>query len=237
VTAHVALVTGGATGIGRAGVFELAKRGYRVVVNHLRQTEQAVILADDVGGVALEADVAEANSVAGMVAYVEEHVGPIAVAVCYAGVDHHLTLAETDDVTWERSLRVTLGGCLNVIAAVSPYMRSRRSGSVVTVSSELALVGASGHVAYVAAKAAILGLTRAAARELAPSVIRVNAVAPGPTDTGILTEHQRSPGHFAPIRLGRLGTAEEVAMSIVNVAEETCTTGQVYSPNSGIAVR
>jgi NAD(P)-dependent dehydrogenase (short-subunit alcohol dehydrogenase family) len=108
---------------------------------------------------------------------------------------------------------------------------------VVTVSSELALVGDSGHVACVAAKAAILGLTRAAARELAPSGIRVNTVAPGPTDTDILTEHRRSSGHFAPIPLGRLGTAEEVAMSIVNVAEETCTTGQVYSPNSGIAVR
>ena len=88
-----------------------------------------------------------------------------------------------------------------------------------------------------AAKAAILGLTRAAASELAPSGIRVNAVAPGPTDTDIFTERWRAPGHLAQIPLGRLGTAEEVATSIANLAEETWTTGQVYSPNSGIVIQ
>ncbi len=237
MTVQVALVTGGATGIGQATVFELAKRGYQVVVNHFGQPEDASRLADDVGGLAFDADVADVEEVAVMVRHVEEHLGPIAVVVCCAGFDHELSLAETDDDVWERSLRVMLGGCLHLIAAVSPYMRARRSGSVVTVSSELALTGDSGHVAYVAAKAAILGLTRAAARELAPAGIRVNSVAPGPTDTAMLTKRWRVPEYLAQIPLGRFGDPEELATSIVNVAEDTWTTGQVYSPNGGIVIQ
>jgi 2-hydroxycyclohexanecarboxyl-CoA dehydrogenase len=237
VTVQVAAVTGGATGIGQATVYELAKRGYQVVVNHMGQTEAAAMLADDVGGVTFDADVADATAVAGMVSHIEEQLGPIAVAVCCAGFDHDLSLAETDDTVWDRSLKVILGGCLNVIAAVAPYMRARGSGSVVTVSSELALIGDPGHVAYVAAKAAILGLTRAAAVELAPAGIRVNSVAPGPTDTAMLTERWRVPGYLAQIPLGRYGSPEELATSIVNVAEDTWTTGQVYSPNGGIVIQ
>src|SRR6202012_619247 len=118
---------------------------------------------------------------------------PVAVAVACAGFHQDRTLVDTDDALWERSLRVILGGCLNLIAAVAPGMRTRGRGSVVTVSSELALIGDAGHVAYVTAKAAVLGLTRAAARELAPDGIRVNSIAPGPTDTAMLTERWRVP--------------------------------------------
>jgi 3-oxoacyl-[acyl-carrier protein] reductase len=237
VTVQVALVTGGATGIGRATVLVLAKRGYRVVVNHVGRADDAARLADDVGGVAFDADVADVAAVAGMVADVEDKVGPLAAVICSAGYDRRLPLAETDDATWERSMRVMLGGCLNVITASSRYMRTRRTGSVVTVSSGLALIGDSEHVAYVAAKAAILGLTRAAARELAPVGIRVNAVAPGPTDVALDTPGRQDPECLARIPLGRLGTPEEVASAIVNLAEDTWTTGQVYSPNGGTVIQ
>jgi 2-hydroxycyclohexanecarboxyl-CoA dehydrogenase len=237
VTVKVAVVTGGATGIGQATVIELAKRGYQAVVNHFGQAEDAGRLADDVGGMPVDADVADVGAVADMVKHVEEQLGPIVVVVCCAGFDQDLSLAETDDGVWDRSLQVMLGGCLNLITAVSPYMRPRRCGSIVTVSSELALIGDSGHVAYVAAKSAILGLTRAAAVELAPAGIRVNSVAPGPTDTAMLTERWRVPEYLAQIPLGRFGEPGELATSIVNLAEDTWTTGQVYSPNGGIVIQ
>jgi 3-oxoacyl-[acyl-carrier protein] reductase len=231
------VVTGGATGIGRATVLELGKRGYRVAVNHLGQEKEATLVADEVSGMAFDADVADAAAVAAMVAETELVLGPVEVAVCCAGFDHDVTLEEMDDATWNRTLHVLLGGCVNVIAAVGPYMRARGRGSIVTISSELALLGDRDHVDYVTAKAAILGLTRAMAHELAPSGVRVNAIAPGPTDTGILTDRWRAPKYIAEIPLGRLGRPDELAASIVNLAESTWTTGQVVSPNGGTVIQ
>lgn len=237
MSAPTALVTGGASGIGRATVVELAKRGYAVAVNHLQREPEATAVADEIGGLAVEADVADPVAVADMVSFVERTLGPVDVAVCCAGFDQDRPLEETDDACWNRSLRVMLGGCAHVIAAVAPTMRARQSGSIVTISSELALIGDHGHVGYVTAKAAILGLTRAMARELAGFGIRVNAIAPGPTDTAMLDGRWRDPAYLASIPLGRFGTPEELASSIVGLAEATWTTGQVLSPNGGIVIQ
>jgi 3-oxoacyl-[acyl-carrier protein] reductase len=237
LSAPAALVTGGATGIGRATAFALTKQGYRVAVGHLNQEADAGAVADELGGMAYDADVSDPAAVAAMVAATEATLGPIGVAVCCAGFDHETPLAEIDDALWDRSLRVMLGGCVNVIAAVSPAMRTRGTGSIVTISSELALLGDSDHVDYVCAKAAILGLTRAMAHELAPAGIRVNAVAPGPTDTGLLTDRWREKDYLASIPLGRLGRPDEIAAVIVGVAESTYMTGQVVSPNGGVVIQ
>jgi 2-hydroxycyclohexanecarboxyl-CoA dehydrogenase len=237
LTLPAALVTGGATGIGRSTVRELGKRGYRVAVNHLGQPDQAADVADEVGGMAFDTDVADRVAVSAMVAQIERELGPIGVAVCSAGFDQNLRLEETDDATWQRTLHVLLGGCVNVIGAVAPRMRARGGGSIVLVSSELALIGDHGHVAYVAAKAAVLGLTRSMAHELAPDGIRVNCICPGPTDTGLLTSRWRAPEYLASIPLGRLGRPDEVATAIAGLAEATWTTGQVVSPNGGVVIQ
>jgi len=237
VTTPTALVTGGATGIGRATVHELARRGYAVGVGHLQQAAEADLVAEKAGGRAFEADVADPDAVGRMVADVEAALGPVQVAVCCAGVLEPMSLEATADASWARSLRVILGGTVNVIAAVSPRMKQRRSGSLVTISSELALIGQQGPVAYVTAKAAIFGLTRAMAHELAPFGVRVNCVAPGPTDTAMLHEEWRVQEYLDTIPLGRFGAPQEIAASIVGLAEATWTTGQILSPNGGVVIQ
>jgi 2-hydroxycyclohexanecarboxyl-CoA dehydrogenase len=234
---RVALVTGGATGIGRATVRALAARGFRVAIDHLGKEKEAVSLAESVGGAAYEADVADIAAVDAVVDAVESDLGPIEIAVCCAGFDLDRPLEEIDDELWDRTLAVLLGGCANVMAAAGPRMRARGHGSIVAVSSELALIGDELHIHYVTAKAAVLGLVRTAAKEFGPDGVRVNAIAPGPTDTEMLTERWRTPDYLESIPLRRVGRPEELADMIVAVAESTWTTGQVVSPNGGVVIQ
>lgn len=232
----IALVTGAGSGIGRATAGLLAKRGYRVAVNDLDE-ERAMAVAAELDAFPCPADVADAEAVRAMVLSVERQLGPIAVAVCNAGLSGQMALREVDDVTWRRSLRVNLGGCFHVARSVVPTMRERRDGAIVTVSSELALIGAANLVHYISAKSAILGFTKSLARELAPWSVRVNCVAPGPVDTPMLSRPYRSPEYLASLPLGRLGTPDEIADAIVFLAEAQWTTGQVFSPNGGAVIQ
>ena len=232
-----ALVTGGASGIGRATAHALAARGYLVAVNHLDREAEAKQVANDVGGIAYDADVSDVTAVATMVDAAESDLGPIDVAVACAGFDVDVPLEDVTPELWDRSLGVILGGCANVIAAVGPRMRARRRGSIVAISSELALLGDEDHVHYVTAKSAILGLIRSVAREYGPDQVRVNAVCPGPTDTEMLTERWRAEDYRLGIPLQRFGTPEELARAIADVAEWTWLTGQVVSPNGGVVIQ
>jgi 3-oxoacyl-[acyl-carrier protein] reductase len=232
-----ALVTGAASGIGRATVLALAARGYRVAACHLGREAEAKQVAAETGGMAYEADVADPAAVAGVVAAAERDLGPIEVAVACAGFDHDVAVEDITPELWDRSLAVVLGGCVNVVAAVGPRMRARRSGSIVAISSELALLGDAGHAPYVAAKAGILGFVRTVAREYGPDQVRVNAVCPGPVDTEMLTERWRGERYRLSIPLERFGRPEELARAIADVAEWTWLTGQVVSPNGGVVIQ
>jgi NAD(P)-dependent dehydrogenase (short-subunit alcohol dehydrogenase family) len=213
-----ALVTGGASGIGRATAYALAARGYQVAVDHLGREAEAKQVASDIGGIAYEADVSDVEAVDQLVAAVESDLGPIEVAVACAGFDVDLPLEQVTPELWHRSLGVILGGCVNVIAAVGPRMRARRNGSIVGISSELALLGDEDHVPYVTAKSAMLGLVRSVAREYGPDQVRVNVICPGPTDTEMLTPRWRGEDYRHSIPLDRFGTPEELARAIVDVA-------------------
>jgi 2-hydroxycyclohexanecarboxyl-CoA dehydrogenase len=186
----------------------------------------------------LPLDVADAEAVAGLVARTEADLGPIEVLVNCAGYVDETPLGEITDAEWNRMLRVHLGGTWHTCREVAPRMAARGRGAIVNTSSELALCGAELHAHYCAAKGAIIGLTKSLALELGGRGVRVNAVAPGATDTALLTDTWRTPAYLASLPLGRLSTAAEIAATVTFLASDAAAyvTGQVVSPNSGAVI-
>jgi NAD(P)-dependent dehydrogenase (short-subunit alcohol dehydrogenase family) len=231
----VALVTGAGSGIGQATAASFARVGYIVAVND-QNGRRARRVARAIGGRPYAADVADAEAIEEMVARIESTLGPIEVAVSNAGHYRESPITSVTAEAWRRMLRVHLGGAFNLARVVIPSMRQRGSGSIVIVSSELALTGSAQACAYATAKAALLGLAKSLAREVAPH-IRVNVVAPGPVDTPLLLEREREPDAIRAIPMGRLGRPDEIASAIVHIAGATYTTGAVYSPNGGTVIQ
>lgn len=232
----VVLVTGASSGIGAATARRFAVAGYRVAVGYARDRAAAERVAMDTDGRPYGADVSDPGAVAAMIGTVEAELGPLAVVVCSAGFYEERPLAEVSDELWDRTLRVLLGGCFHVARAVVPRMRARGDGSIVTVASELALIGGVDVSHYVAAKAAVLGFSRALAREVAP-IIRVNAIAPGAVDTPLLPDRDRSPLYTDTLPLRRIGQPDEVAQVILALAEARWCTGATWTINGGAVIQ
>ena len=219
-TANVALVTGAAGGIGAAAADALAAAGRDVVRTDLPM------------------DVADEEAMVGLVAETEAGRGPIDVLVNCAGHLIETPIDRISDEEWDRMLRVHLGGTWHTCRAVGPRMAARSRGAIVNVSSELALCGAELHTHYCAAKGAIIGLTKALAFELGPRGVRVNSVAPGATDTALLTDLWRTPEYLESLPVRRLSTPAEIGATIAFVASDAASylAGEVISPNSGAVV-
>src|SRR5680860_688737 len=179
---RVALVTGAAGGIGSATASRLAAEGARVAVADL-DGDGARALAADLGGAGIELDVRSADSVATAVAATEQQLGPVDVLVNNAGVAGELFFTQTPPEVWDFILAVNLRGVLATTHAVLPGMHARGGGAIVNVASEAGRVGSPLSVVYSAAKAGVIGFTKALAKESARFGVRVNAVAPGPIDT------------------------------------------------------
>lgn len=227
---QVAVVTGAASGIGAAVASALAERGWRVAGIDLR--ESACELS-------LQADVADRAAVAAAVERAREELGPITALLTAAGIYEMLPVADITTEAWRRMLAIHLGGVANACWAVVPSMLAAGSGSIVTISSELAIAGGAEDAHYAAAKGAIIGFTRALGAELAPRGIRVNSVAPGPTDTPLIEADSpwRAPDYLATLPLRRLVRPEEVAGAVLFLLEEEANfVGQVISPNAGAVI-
>ena len=224
------LVTGAASGIGSAIAGLLAERGHRVAGVDLRPSETEL---------SLEADVSDREAVRAAAERVAAELGPVLTLVTAAGYYEYAPVAELDPDRWRRMLAVHLGGTVNACAAVVPGMLAAGSGCIVTISSELALAGSAGDAHYTAAKGAIIGFTRSLGIELAPRGVRVNSVAPGPTDTPLLAADSpwRAPDYLATLPLGRLVRPEEVAETVALLVDEGgYFAGQTLSPNAGAVI-
>ena len=227
---RVAVVTGAASGIGAAIAGELTERGWRVGGLDLQPSSWAS------GHVV---DVSDPAAVEAAVREVEGDLGPIDASVSSAG---HYEIVPVADITpdeWHRMLRVHLGGALNLARAVLPGMLQRGDGSIVAVTSELAIGGGDGDAHYAAAKGAMIGFARSLAAEVAGRGVRVNAVAPGPTDTPMLPADSpwRDADYLATLPLRRLVSPEEIALAVEFLVEDaTFMTGEIVSPNAGAVI-
>jgi 2-hydroxycyclohexanecarboxyl-CoA dehydrogenase len=243
---RIALVTGGASGIGAATARRLAAEGARVAIADL-DLDGARTVAGEIGGAAVAMDVADAASVRAGVAAAEADLGPIAVLVNNAGTDRFAFFVNTDEELWDFVLGVNLRGTIAVTHAVLDGMQRRGGGAIVNVASEAGRVGSQGSAIYSAAKGGVIAFTRAIARESARFGVRVNAVAPGPIETPLLNAAEEVLGEIgARLKQGmidatlmrRSGTPEEVAATIAFLASEDASylTGQTLNVSGGLSM-
>ena len=232
----IALVTGGSGGIGSAVCRSLAAAGWTVGVGYYRQKEKAEALAKELGGFPAYGDVSKPEEVERMFA----EAGEVELLVNNAGIAHYGLITDLSYADWRELMAVNLDGAFLCCRAAVPCMVRRKRGSIVIVSSMWGQVGASCEAAYSASKAALLGLTKALAKELAPSGIRVNCVAPGVVRTPMLKDFSEEELENLRLEtpLERLGEPEDVAELVAYLASDRARfmTGQVIGLNGGFVI-
>lgn len=236
----VALVTGGSRGIGAACVRRLTADGFQVAFCYRNSKEAAGALAEETGTLAIPCDVSDRAQVTGMVDTVLERFCQLDILLCNAGVAWQGLTQDMPGEKYRELMGIDLDGVFYCCQAALKPMLRQKSGRIITVSSMWGQVGGSCEVAYSAAKAGVIGLTKALAKEVAPSSITVNCVAPGVIETDMVKPlgMQTLSDLAQEIPLGRLGAAEEVAgcVSFLCSEEGKYLTGQVLAPNGGLVM-
>lgn len=243
LSGKTALVTGASRGIGRAIALELAAAGADVAVNYAGSEEAAAAVAREIEGmgrraITIKADVGNAAEAESMVSQTIETFGHLDILVNNAGITRDNLIMRMKEEEFDQVINTNLKGVFNCIKAVTRPMMKQRSGRIINISSVVGALGNPGQANYVAAKAGVIGLTKASARELASRGITVNAVAPGfiATDmTDKLSDEQK--GALLPqIPLGRMGAPEEIARVVRFLASEDAAylTGQTLHVDGGM---
>ena len=230
----ICVVTGGSRGIGAATVERLAKLGHRVYFFYAASHDAANALAEKTGATAICCNVSDSTAVAEAF----KQIGRVDNLVCNAGIWKGGLLQDMNEADWDRLFDVNVKGVYNCIKAALPGFLANHSGSIVTVSSMWGQVGASCESAYSATKGAVIALTKSLAKELGPSGIRVNCVAPGVILTdmcaGYSAEDLQDLADETP--LGRNGTPEDVAQAIAFLLDAEFITGHVLNVDGGFAI-
>ena len=228
------VITGGSRGIGAAAVRLFSGKGHRVYFLYEKNHAAAEAVAKETGASAICCDVADGNAV--RTAF--EAIGDVDILICNAGICHYGLMSMMEDGQWDRLFDVNVKGIYNCVNAATPAFLKKQKGCIITVSSMWGQVGSSCEVAYSASKGAVIAMTKALAKELGPSGIRCNCVAPGVILTDMCASV--SPETLQELaqenQVGRNGTAEDVAKAMAYLAEAEFITGEVLSVNGGLII-
>lgn len=239
---QTAFVTGASRGIGRAIARTLALEGYAVGINYLKEYEKAQDLVDELRALgcsvmAVQADVSDGEAITQAIRSVEAEFGSVDLLVNNAGISQQDLFQYTDTALWKRLFEVNVDGVYHTIQAILPQMIAQQKGTIINISSMWGLRGASCEVGYSATKAAVIGLTRSLAMEVAPSHIRVNCIAPGVIRTDMVERlgQETIDALCEQTPMGRLGTPNDIAQVVSFLASERASfiTGQVITADGG----
>lgn len=228
------VITGGSRGIGAAAVEAFTARGDRVFFLYEKNQEAARTVAEKTGAIPICCDVARGDQVKEAFAQIPD----VDVLICNAGIMHFGLLSQMAEADWDRLFDVNVKGIYHCVNAAMPAFLRKQRGCIITVSSMWGQVGASCEAAYSATKGAVIGLTKALSKELGPSGIRVNCVAPGVilTDMCAGLEEEILTGLAEDTPLGRNGNPQDVAKAMVYLAEADFVTGQVLGVSGGFVM-
>ena len=228
------VITGGSRGIGAAAVELFCAKGHRVFFLYEKNHNAAQAVAAKTGATAICCDVADGQAVKAAF----QTIGDVDVLICNAGIVHYGLMSMMEESQWDRIFDVNVKGIYNCVNAAMPSFLQKQAGCILTVSSMWGQVGASCEAAYSATKGAVIALTKALAKELGPSGIRVNCVAPGviETDMCATVDPQILDEMAQDSPVGRNGTPMDIAKAMEYLAEATFVTGQILPVNGGYVI-
>jgi 3-oxoacyl-[acyl-carrier protein] reductase len=234
------LITGGSRGIGKAMVKAFSDKGYKVAFTYKSSLDEAESLSKETGALAIMADSAKENDVVKAVSTAANTLGGIDILINNAGISSFSLLQDLTLTEWNECMSVNLTSAFLYSREVIPYMLRSHEGRIINISSMWGLVGASCEVHYSAAKAGLIGFTKALAKELGPSGITVNAIAPGVIDTDMNShlsgEDMKELSDETPV--GRIGNAEEIAKAAIYLSSDDASfiTGAVLNISGGLVI-